>query len=653
MASSSAFLRVSRSKCGKLRCVALGEIGKPEIDKSLEEFDDLGREAFLGKHGYGHATTYLLAHRGRFYDPKAVVGVAHSWTAKGGVLTRNDLDSTEAVERLRRLNYDVVSFNGLWWVNQGASYSAERAGGFVWAPKVTKSGHPASHHVAVSKLRVGQKIVHYANGAVRAIGTVLAPPEERPRPAALSGEAWGNDGYYCQVAYADVHPPIRREDVPNRSSTVGPFDLNGNVKQGYLFGISDAELFPLLEFLYERAPHLFDAASVQNRNPEPSAAESATLEPDSVFDLLQGFRNVVLEGVPGTGKTYAIERLARDWQARTGRELSQFGGQPFTTLVMHPSTSYEDFVEGLRPAADEAARDRMFDEQALSSGTFTIQDGFFVAVCARAVREPENDFLVLLDELNRCNVSSVFGDLLLTLENGRRARYMGTDGGTGAREWHASVPARLPYSGRTFFVPDNIYVVATTNTTDRSVAPLDAALRRRFAFLRLEPDMPRSEQLPSTLNSSAATLANQTSTILDEINARALGPCLGPDAMLGHSYVYALARDLDGITDESDQRDVAKRHWQFVLMPQLIDGLRSVGAEDLLSASARGGWFGDHSELLGVEQTATAALGELDRVLTSFHLTVVVEGTGLSRGARVTERGTTDSQAEEALASIL
>ena len=68
------------------------------------------------------------------------------------------------------LAFEVVPFNGLWWVNQGATYREEQAGGYVWAPKVTKAGRPVSHHVAVSLFREGQQIVHYASGAIRAIG---------------------------------------------------------------------------------------------------------------------------------------------------------------------------------------------------------------------------------------------------------------------------------------------------------------------------------------------------------------------------------------------------------------------------------------------------------------------------------------------------
>src|SRR5207247_595935 len=92
------------------------------------------------------------------------------------------------------------------------------------------------------------------------------------------------------------------------------------------------------------------------------------------------------------------------------------------------------------------------------------------------------DFLVLLDEINRCNVPKVLGDLLMALEVTKRARW-----NTVTEQWEDGAVVTLPYSSSLLFVPDNLYIVGTMNTSDRSVAPLDAALRRRFAFVRMEP----------------------------------------------------------------------------------------------------------------------------------------------------------------------
>ncbi|MEV0713336.1 AAA family ATPase [Asanoa sp. NPDC050611] len=529
----------------------------------------------------------------------------------------------------------MLPFPGLWWANQGASYKPERDGGFVWAPKQTKAGYGVAHHTDVRKLRVGQRIIHYENGAVRAIGTVAEAPYEAPRPEGLSGDAWGEQGYLCPVDYYELPRPIPRIEIPNRDPGVGPFDVQGNVKQGYLFKITDAHLFTLLRFLNERIPELFTDMVTHPHLAEPAPAPAMTSDP--IFEALLTFKNVVLEGVPGTGKSYTIERIAREWRARTGRDLLTFDDQRYRAIVLHPSSSYEDFIEGLRPEA-EASTAKAFDQPATSTGKFGLQDGFFVSVCAAAVAAPDKDVLVLLDELNRCNVPSVFGDLLLTLEASRRARYKHRDIKTPAtaQDWTTPTPAQLPYSRRTFFVPDNVYVIATTNTTDRSVAPLDSALRRRFAFHRLEPTMPDVGDLPATVPAPVRELFGTSAAVLHDLNDHALRPCLGPDGVLGHSYLYAAATMLKDAVGVEEAVLRLKLHWQYTILPQLIDSVRAFGAENLLDPVTRSDWFGEHADLQKVAPTALNALAQLDDFLhQSLELQVVVEGTGLARGARI------------------
>lgn len=625
--------------------MTLGEIQRDHIEPTLAEFQERGRSDFVHHYGFGFATSYLLRHSGRFYDPKAVVGVAHQFTGESAApLKASEFDATEAIARLRKLGFTIVDFSGLWWVNQGSTYRQERDGGYVWAPKLTKAGFPVAHHTAVADLRIGQRIVHYANGHIRAIGVVVEDPQSFAKPDELKGDAWDVDGNICRVAYRELEEAIPLSEVPNRAAGVGPFNVNGAVNQGYLYRIAEAELLPLLEFLYDRCPWIFDPVDISlPRLPVKRLEEALDLEPDELHELLRQNKNVILEGVPGTGKTFAIERLAREWEARTGRPLMLFDGDvPYRSLVMHPSTTYEDFVEGLRPGIESTGpqSERFFDEPVASTGSFGIADGFFLSVCAKAVAAPDHDVLVLLDELNRCNVPSVLGDLLLVLEGSRRASFKAVDPEAArASDWVTTVPARLPYSGRTFFVPDNVYVIATANTTDRSVAPLDAALRRRFAFYRLEPSMPATQDLTRELTGTRLELITDASTILTNLNLRALGPCLGPDAMLGHSYVYALAQELANAAADADPRVIAARHWRFIILPQVIDSTRAFGAEDLLSAATRAEWFAHHSEIdTGVVQ-AEQALADFDRFIRRLGITVIVEGTGLSRGARIGQPG--------------
>ena len=626
--------------------VTVRDIESEHILLAMAEANELGRPKFLERYGFGHATAYLVRHEGKFYDPKAIIGVAHGLTDVGAVLTPNEFDATEAVTRLKALDFEVVPFKGLWWVNQGATYRQEQQGGYVWAPKLTKSGRPVAHHVAVSLLRQGQQIVHYASGVIRAIGYVVKAPESVQKPNELTSDAWEVDGYGCQVSYRTLATPIPRAEVPNRVPTVGPFDVNGDVKQGYLFKVDDDHLFPLLEFLNARVPDLFSQPEGPRADPFAKVSPAMELTADPIHDLLLAAKNVVLEGVPGTGKSFAIERLAHGWEGRTGRQLLPFAGKLFAAQVMHPSSSYEDFIEGLRPTSQPIAGlsgPSMFDVPVRAGGTFVVDDGFFLSVCAAAVANPDKDVLVLIDELNRCNVPSVLGDLLLTLEGSRRAHFVGHKTDTAsARDWETAVPVRLPYSGRMFFVPDNVYVVATTNTTDRSVAPLDSAIRRRFAFYRIEPDVEGAvDYARAALPSDRVQALEVSASILGKLNDDALAPCLGPDAMLGPAYLYALTELLKHSPDLS----AVSRTWRYNVVPQLVDVTRSYGAEDLLSSATRSEWFAEHgAELLEVSDQARDALDQLDTFLAGLGFRIVVDGTGLARGARVIDatRGRVD-----------
>ena len=346
-----------------------------------------------------------------------------------------------------------------------------------------------------------------------------------------------------------------------------------------------------------------------------------------------GRKNIVLEGVPGTGKTHVVKQIAQLWQTVNGRPLlAEAERSPrFRTMVMHPSTSYEDFIEGIRPGGDEPAGGGRFDRvvqvaRSTPSREFAVGSAFFKDVCRAAAAAPDTDVLVLLDELNRCNVSSVLGDLMLALEPSKRARWDG--------DWTAEYELQLPYSKQTFFVPDNVYVIATTNTTDRSVAPLDAAIRRRFAFVRLEPDFAGCDVgLPVDGPASEAVAA--TIEVLQRLNEDVLRPCLGPDVLLGHSYAYALADRLSPDPTRGPD-DEAKQTWEYDILPQLIDNLRSLGAEDLLHTTRSQGWLAERPEIPETARTqATQALVAFHRYVGSLGLALLVTGTGLSRSVRI------------------
>lgn len=351
------------------------------------------------------------------------------------------------------------------------------------------------------------------------------------------------------------------------------------------------------------------AAPTPNNVPEPTS---------DLFQALVHARNLVLEGVPGTGKTFAFHRLATHWNTLAAptsgavHPLADPAHGPVSTITFHPATTYEDFVEGIRPARTTDSNTDFREPVAATTGHWAIEDGFFVDVCKRAAAHPDRSFLVLLDELNRANVPKVLGDLLTTLERSKRARHDGEAG-----DWDLSHGGfvTLPTSKRTFFVPDNVFVVGTMNTSDRSVTPLDAALRRRFAFRRVEPM--RVGDLPDIIARKANGAAQDgvtaegvcqdpwwqhTLAVWRDLNL-SLGRRLGPDALIGHSYILDLADDLARWMPSSvvvpdtgssapswpgggERASFFRALWEHTLLPQVAATLRAAGVEHLANSDS-------------------------------------------------------------------
>ncbi|PSL08464.1 dynein-related subfamily AAA family protein [Haloactinopolyspora alba] len=174
--------------------------------------------------------------------------------------------------------------------------------------------------------------------------------------------------------------------------------------------------------------------------------------------LLHDKRQIVFYGPPGTGKTYVARKLAA---------LVAHGGGSVETIQFHPSYAYEDFVEGYRPKSDDAGQI-----------SYEIVDGPLKRLAQAAQDRPEVDHVLLIDEINRANTSKVLGELYYLLE-------------------YRDEEMRLQYSSVPFSLPSNLKIIATMNTADRSIALLDAALRRRFHFLAFFPDREPIDKLLS------------------------------------------------------------------------------------------------------------------------------------------------------------
>lgn len=261
-----------------------------------------------------------------------------------------------------------------------------------------------------------------------------------------------------------------------------------------------------------------DVADVQEKDMPPAPFKSYTIDDilaegcfigrDDLEKLLERLltkKNLILQGPPGTGKTWLAKRLAFAL-------MGQCDGGKVRALQFHPNLSYEDFVRGWRPAGD---------------GCLSLVDGPFMEMIIAAKKTPSARHVVVIEEINRGNPAQIFGEMLTLMEADKRT----------PSEALELCYCRRP--GERVFVPDNLYVIGTMNIADRSLALVDFALRRRFAFVELEPRLGKvwRDWVNSKWQISVEILNDIEQRILTLNEEIAADSSLGRQFRIGHSYV--------------------------------------------------------------------------------------------------------------------
>ena len=267
--------------------------------------------------------------------------------------------------------------------------------------------------------------------------------------------------------------------------------------QGSLFKLTRGEFDFILDLIREENP-VAQEASIDAYTKSDFLDEVYMTEKryENLVAVLRNKKNIILQGAPGVGKTFAARRLA--WSMMGEKDDSRIEFVQF-----HQNYSYEDFMMGYKPVEDG----------------FELKYGIFYRFCQKAANQPDKEFFFIIDEINRGNMSKIFGELLMLIEKD----YRGTK-------------ATLAYNGLSFSVPKNLYIIGMMNTADRSLAMIDYALRRRFSFFEVEPGFDSEGFIHYQNGLNNETLNELINKVKDLNREISLDKSLGKGFCIGHSY---------------------------------------------------------------------------------------------------------------------
>lgn len=267
--------------------------------------------------------------------------------------------------------------------------------------------------------------------------------------------------------------------------------------QGSLFRLTKGEYDFIMDLIREKNPTIAEnQADIYTKKNFLSEVYMDEECYESLVAVLRNKKNIILQGAPGVGKTFAARRLA--WSMMGEKDDSRIEFVQF-----HQNYTYEDFVMGYKPVEDG----------------FELKQGIFYRFCQKAANQPDKEFFFIIDEINRGNMSKIFGELLMLIEKD----YRGTK-------------ATLAYNGLAFSVPKNLYIIGMMNTADRSLAMIDYALRRRFSFFEVKPGFD-SNGFKLYQKSLSDKMFDQLISKVKELNDEiSRDKSLGKGFCIGHSY---------------------------------------------------------------------------------------------------------------------
>lgn len=413
---------------------------------------------------------------------------------------------SEKYNEIKKETGNIDSNINYWWLNANPkiwSYNDIELGGTISYTSRNERGNKRRIYKNFEDVKKGDIVIGYESTPVKAIVAIGHISKEH------DGERiWikKDENLIEPIEYSCLNSI---EELKNMEFFQNP--------QGSLFKLTKEEYEIIMDIIREQNPTT--EAKINETYTKEDFLEEVFIEEDkyeNIINLLEYKKNIILQGPPGVGKTFVAKRIA----------YSIMGEKDDSRIEMvqfHQSYSYEDFIMGYRPVEEG----------------FKLKYGIFYQFCKRALNDPLRSYYFIIDEINRGNISKIFGELMMLIEWDKR----GSD---------YAIP--LTYTENRFYIPKNVYIIGTMNTADRSLAMIDYALRRRFCFIDMEPAFDNLN-FKGYLESKGGDLSN---IIIDKINrlnkAIENDISLGRGFRIGHSY-FCMGKET--ITEE-DYNNIIK-----------------------------------------------------------------------------------------------
>lgn len=351
------------------------------------------------------------------------------------------------VKELLSDNIMIQTINGedegvnYWWLNASPkiwSFSNIEVGQSVEYTSVNDNGHKRKIYKNFENVKVGDIVIGYESYPEKAIVAICKISQEH------DGERiWVEkvQNLINPIRYSDL---LEIDELKNMEYFKTP--------RGSLFKLTQEEYEVIMDLVKEEdSSGLKSSLELYSKEDFLNEVFISEQQYDEITILLNRKKNIILQGAPGVGKTFAAKRLAYSL-------MGFIDDSRIEMVQFHQNYSYEDFVMGFRP---------------VEGGGFELRTGIFHQFCIKAANDPDRDYYFIIDEINRGNLSKIFGELLMLIENDKRGSKF-------------AVPLTYKPDSR-FYVPQNVFIIGMMNTADRSLAMMDYALRRRFCFIEIEP----------------------------------------------------------------------------------------------------------------------------------------------------------------------